>query len=169
MSSLHQDIAQQTARLDSLLGELKNLGGDIRRGQAVFNNPKAACITCHSIGYQGGHVGPDLTKISEIRRERDLLEAIVYPSASFVRSYEPVIVLTKEGDLHTGILKEDSGAETVHLVTGPGAEVRLAVSSVQEIKPGAVSIMPAGLDEQLSRQDLADLLVFLKNTRWGAD
>jgi len=36
------------------------------------------------------------------------------------------------------------------------------------MRPGAVSLMPQGLEEQLSRQELADLLAFLKNTRWGA-
>lgn len=169
LDSWHQDVAEQRARLDSVLNELKALKGDVRRGQSVFNNPKAACITCHSIGYQGGHVGPDLTKISEVRAERDLLEAILYPSASFVRSFEPMMVSTRDGEMHTGILKEDSTAESLHLVTGPGVELRLAASQVQEVRPGSVSIMPAGLDQQLSRQELADLLVFLRNTRWGAE
>jgi len=63
-------------------------GGDVRRGQLIFNNPKFACISCHSVGYRGGHLGPDLTSVGTIRTERDLLESIVYPSASFVRSYE---------------------------------------------------------------------------------
>jgi hypothetical protein len=38
---------------------------------------------------------------------------------------------------------------------------------VAELRPGTVSVMPTGLDEQLSKQELADLLAFLKNTRWG--
>ena len=46
--------------------------------------------------YLGGHVGPDLTNIGQARTERDLLESIVYPSASFVRSYEPIIVVTTD-------------------------------------------------------------------------
>ena len=44
-----------------------------------FHSEKAACFTCHAIGYRGGDVGPDLTKVGQIRSERDLLEAIVYP------------------------------------------------------------------------------------------
>src|SRR6185436_3502006 len=77
---------QQAAQ--ELIATLKD--GDIRRGQSVFNSPKAACSTCHTMGYQGGKVGPDLTSIGTVRTERDLLESIVYPSASFVRSYEPI-------------------------------------------------------------------------------
>jgi len=87
---LDADAAKQNEHLQQLMAELP--GGDVRRGQLIFNNPKFACISCHSVGYRGGHLGPDLTSVGTIRTERDLLESIVYPSASFVRSYEPMIV-----------------------------------------------------------------------------
>lgn len=157
------DAAKQQEHLDQLLVSLKD--GDIRRGQAVFNSQKAACSTCHAIGYLGGNVGPDLTRIGEIRKERDLLEAIVYPSASFVRSYEPMVVVTKSGDDYSGVLRKDSPEEVV-LVTGPNADVRISRADIAEMRPGTVSVMPAGLDEQLSGQELADLIAFLKSTRW---
>jgi hypothetical protein len=44
--------------------------------------------------------------------------------------------------------------------------VRVARSDIEELLPGSISIMPAGMDEQLSRTELADLLAFLKATRW---
>lgn len=162
---LNADASTQREQLDKLMSEMK--GGDIRRGQALFNSPKAACATCHAMGYLGGRLGPDLTRVGEVRTERDLLEAIVFPSASFVRSYEPFIVTTKGGDDHTGVLLKDAPDEVV-LATGPETEVRLARAEVAEIRPGTVSLMPQGLDQQLSRQELADLVTFLKNTHWGA-
>jgi len=165
LAAINVDAAKQKAHLESLLAEVKGKG-DIRRGQAIFNSTKTACLTCHALGYQGGKVGPDLTRISEVRSERDLLEAIVYPSASFVRSYEPVVVATKDGEEQSGVLRKDS-PEEVLLATGPTTEVRIARSDITEMRPGAVSVMPQGLDEQLSRQELADLLAFLKNTKWG--
>lgn len=115
----------------------------------------------------GGKAGPDLTKIGEVRTERDLLESIIYPSASFVRSYEPVVVLTKSGDVHNGAVLED-GSDEVLLVTGPHTEVRIARAEIREMRPSAVSVMPASLEEQLTRQELADLLAFLRQTKWGA-
>ncbi|MBI3413806.1 MAG: HEAT repeat domain-containing protein [Verrucomicrobia bacterium] len=163
--TLNADAAKQKAHLEELSSSLKN--GDIRRGQTIFNSQKAACASCHTIGYLGGKVGPDLTRIGQVRTERDLLEAIVYPSASFVRSYEPMIVLTKSGDQHNGVLRKDALDEVV-LATGPDTEVRVARADIAEMRPGSVSVMPSGLDEQLSRQELADLLAFLKATRWGA-
>lgn len=163
LASLNTDSAQQKAHIDEMLASVK--GGDVRRGQAIFNSPKAACSACHAIGYLGGKVGPDLTKIGTIRNERDLLEAIVYPSASFVRSYEPMIVSTKSGEEFSGILKKDS-AEEIVLATGPNTEQRIARNDVADLRPGSVSVMPSGLAEQLTKEELADLLAFLKATKW---
>ena len=162
------DAAQQGGRVDSLLAEIKALKPDVRRGQALFNHAKAACVQCHRIGYAGGGVGPDLTRIGEARTERDLLEAVVSPSSSFVRSYEPVTVTTRDGEVRSGIVRDESDTQLT-LVTGPGAEQRLSRADIAELKPGTLSLMPAGLDQQLSRQELADLVAFLKNTHWGAN
>ena len=163
MATINVDAAKQQARLNELLASLKD--GDIRRGQTIFNSPKTACSTCHAIGYLGGNLGPDLTRIGAIRKDRDLLESIIYPSASFVRSYEPMVVETKAGDTYSGVLRKDNREEVV-LVTGPNVEVRLTRADIAEMRPGTVSVMPAGLDEQLSRQDLSDLIAFLIATRW---
>ncbi len=163
LEKLDQDGAGQAAYLDDLLPKLQD--GDVRRGQAIFNSTRASCSSCHAIGYLGGNLGPDLTRVGQIRTERDLLESIVYPSASFVRSYEPYIVTSKAGDDFSGVLRKDN-AEEVVLGTGPGAEVRMARSEIANVRPGQVSIMPQGLNEQLTRQELADILAFLKATRW---
>ncbi|MBU6399336.1 MAG: heme-binding protein, partial [Verrucomicrobia bacterium] len=93
------------------------------------------------------------------------LESVVYPSASFVRSFEPWIVETKEGDAYSGVLKKDAPDEVV-LATGPNTVERVARGDIVEMRPGTVSIMPQGLDQTLTRQELADLLAFLKATKW---
>jgi putative membrane-bound dehydrogenase-like protein len=161
-TALNADAAAQAARLEHLLGELA--GGDVRRGQAVFNSAKANCIACHQMGYLGGKVGPDLTRIGGVRTERDLLESIVFPSASFVRSYEPVKVTTLDGWTFQGILKKDAPDEVV-LTVSATEEVRIARKDVDEITPGTVSVMPSGLDQQLTKQELADLIAFLKASK----
>jgi putative membrane-bound dehydrogenase-like protein len=165
LRQLDADADKQRAHLEEMMAQMK--GGDIRRGQTIFNSAKAACSACHAIGYLGGHVGPDLTSIGQVRTERDLLESILYPSASFVRSYEPVVVTTKAGEEQSGVLRKDAADEVV-LATGPETEVRVARSDIVEMRPGTVSVMPQGLDAQLSPGELADLLAFLKNTKWGA-
>jgi putative membrane-bound dehydrogenase-like protein len=156
------DVAKQRERLEEMLPSVT--GGDIRRGQAIFNNPKTACVACHAIGYIGGKVGPDLTRIGQVRTERDLLESILFPSASFVRSYEPVVIATHDGKVFSGVPRKDAADEVI-LATGPNEEVHIPRGEIEETRPGSVSVMPAGLDQQLTTQDLADLVTFLKACR----
>jgi putative membrane-bound dehydrogenase-like protein len=162
MRLLNVDLAQQKARLDQLEAAL--IGGDHRRGQTIFNGTRAACATCHTIGYLGGQAGPDLTRIGSVRTERDLLEAIVYPSASFARAYEPTIVETRDGEVHSGVVKRET-SDSIDLLTGPGAEQRFSRAEISTVRPGSLSLMPEGLDQQLTRQELADLVAFLKSLK----
>ncbi len=162
LEKLNADAGKQQARLEDLLTKLP--AGDIRRGQAVFNHAKSACVACHAIGYVGGKVGPDLTRIGSIRTERDLLESILFPSASFVRGYEPIVVTTKNGLTHNGLVRKDTPDELL-LATGVNQEQRVSRPEIEEIRPGRVSIMPAGLDQQMTLQQIADLLAFLKACR----
>jgi putative membrane-bound dehydrogenase-like protein len=167
LASLTSDAATQARRLDELLGGLVG-GGDIRRGQSLFNGPRAACASCHVMGYRGGTIGPDLTAIGQIRSERDLLEAIVFPNASFVRGYEPVVVTTVGGVEHAGVLKEE-GLDAIVILSATGEQTRVPRERIAGLQPASVSLMPTGYGDQLTRQELADLVAFLKNTKWGAN
>jgi putative heme-binding domain-containing protein len=72
--------------------------------------------------------------------------------------------MTTDGRSHNGLIRTES-AEEVVLATGPNEEIRLARSEIEDQEPSKVSIMPAGLDKQLSQQELADLLAFLRSRR----
>ena len=157
--AINVEAGRQQEKLNELVSSLSE--GDIRRGQLVFNSQKAACSACHAMGYKGGNIGPDLSRIGKIRSERDLLEALVFPSVSFVRSYEPVLVVTKSGKQYNGLIRKES-PEEILLTTGAKEEARILRSDIDEIRPGTVSVMPAGLDTQLTRQQIADLIAFLK-------
>jgi putative heme-binding domain-containing protein len=164
--SVSADAAAQVRRLESLLTAVA--GGDVNRGQAVFNGPKGACYSCHAIGYMGGRIGPDLTRIGQVRSERDLLEAIIFPSASFARGYEPVVIKTRSGDVRGGVLRNNDLPDEVVLATDRD-ETRIPRRDIVDMQPGTVSLMPQGFGDQLTRDELADLLAFLKATRSGAD
>jgi putative membrane-bound dehydrogenase-like protein len=159
LARINVDAGKQKAQLEQLLPTLS--AGDIRRGQLVFHSEKAACYSCHAIGYRGGNVGPDLTSIGSVRSDRDLLEAIVFPSASLVRSFEPIAVATNDGKVYNGLLRGET-ADELRLATGVNQEARVSRREIDEIRPSTVSIMPAGLDQQLTHQELADLVAFLK-------
>jgi putative membrane-bound dehydrogenase-like protein len=156
------DLAGQAEKLERILHELP--AGDVRRGQAVFQSAKVSCTSCHAIGYLGGRVGPDLTLIAKIRTKRDLVESIVFPSASIVRSYEPVMIETRSGMVYNGLIKQET-ADQVELVTGPERMVRITKSDIEETRPSKISVMPAGMDQILTRQELADLVEFLQTCK----
>ncbi len=125
------DLSKMKARLDQLLPVIEK-GGDIRRGQAIFQSQKGQCQACHAIGYVGGKIGPDLTRIGAIRSKADLLESIVYPSSSLVRSYEPVMIETQAGENLNGVIKEETNS-TIVLIKSATETIRLNRSDIVNI------------------------------------
>ncbi len=155
---LNASEEEQTAQLEKMLATLPE--GDVRRGHEVFMSKKAACQSCHKLGYGGGRLGPDLTKIGKVRNRRDLLEALMFPSASIVRGYEPVSAELNDGRVLSGIITSESGDEIV-LSQDAQKTHHIARSDIASIQPSNVSPMPNGLTTLLSHQELADLITFL--------
>ncbi|MFM7056595.1 MAG: PVC-type heme-binding CxxCH protein [Planctomycetota bacterium] len=155
---LNASAEEQTAQLEQLLTTLP--AGDVRRGHETFMSRRAACNTCHKLGYGGGQLGPDLTSIGRVRNRRDLLEAIIFPAASLVRGYEPVSIEMEDGQVHSGIIKGEDAAE---IILAPDAirTLHLERTSIASIQPSSVSPMPNGYATLLTPQELADLLEFL--------
>jgi len=132
--------------------------GDVASGAKIFFG-KGVCSSCHAVAGKGAIFGPDLTNIGQIRSGHDILEAILYPSASFAREYETSRVTTKTAT-YTGILKEQL-SDAIIIATGPGLQVRIPRSEITGIEPLDISLMPPGLDKMLSKQELSDLMAYL--------
>ncbi len=161
---LFEEIARENQEKNAKLETVLKLvpAADIRRGLEVFRNTKAACITCHQMAYLGGRVGPDLSRIGQIRSERDLLESILFPSASFVRSYESTSIVTTDGRILNGVIRDETSTHVLLQLDAQKQE-RIPIEEIDERAAGAVSIMPKGLDKQLTAQQLADLVKYLKS------
>ncbi len=161
--TLTVDTARQQVKLAALTGVLA--GGEIQRGRDLFfGNKKAICATCHAVQGQGGRIGPDLSKIGAIRNGRDLLEAIVVPSASFARGYEAFIAATASGETYTGIITRET-PDAVYLFSTDRVETRISRDELEALSQSPVSIMPEGMEAQLSREELADLIAFLQSLK----
>jgi putative membrane-bound dehydrogenase-like protein len=159
---LEADAGKMKARLLELEPLLS--GGDADRGREVFFGRKAACAACHSVNGQGGKVAPDLSKIGAARSPGDLLEAVVFPSASIVRGYEPLVVKTVDDSVYDGV-KVHETAEAIYLFTSQRIQKPIVKSSIREVREGRLSIMPQGLEAQLGREELRDLMAFLQFLR----
>ncbi|MCH2124114.1 MAG: c-type cytochrome, partial [Pirellulaceae bacterium] len=137
------------------------VGGDPSRGKEIFFGKRALCSACHRVGPQKGkEIGPDLRRIGEVRSPRDLLEAILAPSASLARGFEGQTVVTTSGRVISGVLHQETD-DFIVLFTSQREEVRIPRSDVEEINASAVSIMPAGLERLLTSDELRDLLAYL--------
>jgi putative heme-binding domain-containing protein len=109
-------------------------------------------------------VGPDLTKIGQVRAGRDLLESILLPSSTFAQGYEPYLAFTKDGEVRAGVISSRS-ADAVVLRDASGAETRLRRDALRELRRAEESIMPEGLDRALPDAEFRDLLAYLRSLR----
>ncbi|MEM7012870.1 MAG: hypothetical protein AAF585_15450, partial [Verrucomicrobiota bacterium] len=134
--------------------------GDAERGKLVFDQGLGACNTCHLIGDSGRDVGPNLTTIGRIRTPRDLLESILFPGGSLARDFEAYSFEMRDGQLHMGIVREETPS-LVKIVAAGGAEIELSRAEVKSMKPAPTSLMPLGLDQSMTEQQLLDLVAYL--------
>ncbi|MGB7347476.1 MAG: PVC-type heme-binding CxxCH protein [Pirellulaceae bacterium] len=156
----HRQAKQQ--KLAGLLEQVQS--GDIDRGRKAFFSENAKCASCHRIAKEGKQIGPDLTTIGANRSASDLLESIVLPSSSIVRDYGTFNVLTDEGKTVVGLLaKETSDTLTIQQSTGDLVEINR--DEIEQVSPSTVSIMPNGLDESLTKQQLVDIVAYLRSLR----
>jgi putative heme-binding domain-containing protein len=156
MATLSKRNTARLSQLQAVEAQLKR--GDVSQGQKLFFG-KGICSSCHAIADQGGDFGPDLTNIGEIRSRHDILEAILYPGASFAREHETSNVVTKAAS-YTGIIKEQM-AEALIIETAPGQRVRIQRTEITGIEPQSTSMMPPGLDKLLTTDELSDLMAYL--------
>ncbi|WP_414661205.1 PVC-type heme-binding CxxCH protein [Horticoccus sp. 23ND18S-11] len=132
--------------------------GRVAAGQAVFAT--STCVACHKAGELGRVLGPDLSRIGQIRSARDLLESILFPSATIARDFETHIVETADRQTHTGTVKRETAAALV-LVDPAGEEKPIPHPQIVAQSLSPTSLMPPGLERTMTEQQLLDLVAWL--------
>lgn len=161
LARTEESSAQQRQQLAQFEPLLK--GGDFVRGEKVFFE-KAQCAACHRIWENGGRVGPDLTRIGSIRAGRDILESLVLPSASVAQGYDALTVTMKDGETYTGVRAGPSD-EPLVLRVASGAVVTLHPRQIERIDREKLSLMPEGLLNHVTRDEVRDLLAYLQHLK----
>ena len=137
-------------------------GGDIEKGSKIFyGKTEVSCVRCHRIGGTGGKVAPYLSAIGKTHDRRYILEAIVEPSKQIAKGHAQVVVLTDEGMMHTGVVKEETDT-LMALMDSDGNVTRVDKDMIDEMKAGK-SGMPEGLHKLLTMSELRDLVAFLND------
>lgn len=132
------------------------LTGDAGRGEAVF---KKTCAKCHLSQGERGRLGPDLSGVNN-KTQEELLAHILDPSFEIQSNYTNYMVVTKDGMILDGLLAGES-AESVTL-RGEYQDVSVRRDQIEEMRASTVSLMPEGLEEDMTKQELADVIAYLR-------
>ncbi len=141
--------------------ELVRREGNSARGQAVFfragNN---SCSSCHRVQGRGQWVGPDLSTIGVKYGRDELLRSMLSPSAAIGYSFRALVVALVDGRVITG-LPVDETAERLVLKTADGQRISIDPQTIEDRRTSDVSLMPEGLAQTMTDQELVDLLAYL--------
>jgi putative membrane-bound dehydrogenase-like protein len=147
------------------VGELIRREGDAARGREVFFRGGAnACGSCHRVQGQGQWVGPDLSTIGVKSSRDELIRSILNPGAAIGSNFRSVVVTLADGRVYTGLPVEET-PERLVLKTATGERVAIPSGSIEERRTSDVSLMPDGLAQTMTDQELVDLLAFLTTLR----
>jgi len=153
---LDGETQKEAARVKALAVE----GGNPKAGGPLFAQ---RCGSCHQLFGAGGHVGPDLTSFK--RDDLDMmLTNILKPSAEIREGFVNTLVKSKDGRTLTGIVIQNSDA-TLTLRCADGQDVTLEKTQIKLQKALGVSLMPEGLLEGLSDEDVKNLFAYLRSTQ----
>ena len=161
---VEQEKAQRSTKIESLVASMSP--ANAAEGAKVFASGKGACLVCHRVGELGGRIGPDLSTIGRIRGARDLYESILYPSESIARDFETfeISVKSKDTPVQVGLIDAQTIAG-LELIGLSGQKQVIPHEEVTDIKRLPVSLMPMGLDQTLTLEELRDLVAYLLERR----
>lgn len=135
---------------------------DFERGKTMF--AAAQCYKCHRMGLQGGILGPDLTGAGGRFSVTDLLTSIVEPDKVISDQYGATQFLTDDGRVVVGRvinLREKSLTVMTNMLD-PSKLTNVDRDAIEETQPAKTSMMPAGLLDTLSKEEVADLVAYLR-------
>ena len=131
--------------------------GSPERGAVVF---KKQCTACHRLGGEGYEVGPHLSALTD-RRPQTLLTAILDPNAAVEGKYVTYIVQTDDGRVFSGVIASETGNSMTLVEQGDKRHVILR-HRIEAIRSSGKSLMPEGLEKEISLQEMADLISYLR-------
>ncbi len=146
---------------DPTMSELQVLTGNTAAGKKVFSS---ACILCHKVNQVGFDFGPNLSEIGSKLPKISLLDAIVHPSAGIGFGYEGWELEMKDGATFSGIVTSKTEND-IELKFPGGGKIALKTNNIKSLTQMSQSMMTADLHQQMSLQDMANLLEYLSGLK----
>src|SRR5205085_7852782 len=123
---------------------------------------KKTCVTCHRLENEGVEVGPDLLSALRNKTREVLLTDVLDPSREVDPRYINYLVTSKNGRAFTGMIAAET-ASSITLRRAEKAEDTILRAQIDDIQATAKSVMPEGLEMQLTKQDLAAVIAYLQS------
>ncbi len=133
-------------------------GGSWSRGRKVFRSEVAGCFKCHGVGGGKATIGPDLMNLIH-RDYASVMRDVANPSYAINPDYIGHTVVLKDGRVLTGVLQSEG--EDLLLGDEKATVTRLSKTDIDTLKPSATSVMPAGVAQKLTADQMKDLLTYL--------
>ena len=146
------------------IAELVKIKGDAAHGKALFERAESSCVTCHRVNDKGVDFAPALSEIGSKLPKEAIYDAIINPNASISMGFETTQLQTKDGTLAIGIVRSETNDELVLALPG-GATNKFNKHEIAKREKLPTSMMPSGLNQALSQQDLVDLVEYLASLK----
>jgi putative heme-binding domain-containing protein len=150
-------------RIAAILGALAQGQGNASRGKPIADR---LCLTCHQLSGDGRRIGPDLTAVDRTNLDV-LVRNVVDPSGVIREGYQQYVVTTTDGRVLSGILAETSGGK-VTVLDPNGGRTSFSETEVDAMKHADASLMPEGILNSLSDQEVRDLFAYLRSYAPGS-
>jgi putative heme-binding domain-containing protein len=134
-----------------------DLKGNATNGPALF---KKHCVTCHRLDGEGVNVGSDLELLRTKPKDYLLLHTVV-PEYEILPEFTGYVVDLKDDRIFTGLIVSETD-ETLTVRQSQGEEATFRRSEVANLMATTLSLMPQELEKNMSRQELADLLAWIR-------
>jgi len=148
---------------DDLASTVEGLssGRSFANGKQIFE--VASCVACHRLNGVGEQFGPDLAQLDAKMTKVEILRSLLEPSAKIDEKYQTHIFVTKSGRGVTGMILEET-PQRIKVIENPLAKtapVLLERADIEERSKSPSSIMPKGLLDKLTREEILDLTAYI--------
>jgi putative heme-binding domain-containing protein len=149
------------AARDKHYAALEKLDGSRRNGRAVF---RRVCTACHRVGDRGYDFGPELSDVGKRLTRRELIESIIEPSKKVDEKYITSTVITAEGKVLVGFVKNKTD-DSITLLMQEGKQQTLALDDIDEIVETKQSSMPENLASTLAPAEFLDVIEYMSDLK----
>ncbi len=170
-AALRNDISREFPTPGSLGGnrllpipELSKLKGDAAQGKIVFERPASSCVLCHRIGNLGVDFGPALSGIGAKLPKEAIFDSIINPNAGISMGFETTELNLRSKNTAMVIVRSETAQEISRALPG-GALQKFSNADIQRRNKLTTSMMPSGLNQALTQQDLVDLVEYLSTQK----